>query len=337
MSKQTFRSRSRGPCGALSAGPAHAAQVRQFAKRRPRSTMTMASGSRTRTIRRSGCIPARDHRTEEPDHRDAQGRRHRCLQLARLAYCSTSQACSPPIPSIRASASTTSIWCTASSSARKSSTLAVASDRGFDRLAIYEDQQERLRRGGAADRSDEDRPAVRVRGESERSQCRAHGDGHRHAPSWRTVRRLRSSRATTVREIAKFRLYDAGNGKVGYAPLVRFNLPSQFTLPNGQQWTAVPGRGRARRRWRRARSSIGIEGYVYIGQEAVGLWRTTIDNPGRSSDSSSRRWTTFGTPYTRTFDQEEEEYVCEYQTEQDPGYGGRLDARRRGRDAVRGG
>jgi hypothetical protein len=34
--------------------------------------------------------------------------------------------------------------------------------------------------------------------------------------------------------------------------------------------------------------------------------------------------TTFGTPYTRTFDEEEEEYVCEYQTEQDPGYGGRL-------------
>jgi len=124
-------------------------------------------------------------------------------------------------------------------------------------------------------------------------------------------------------EIAKFRLYDAGGGKVGYAPLLRFNLPAQFTLPNGQTWT--PCQDEDGLTPMAEGTVIDRErGYVYIGQEAVGLWRTTIDNPAAHLKLIEKA-STFGTPYTRTFDEDEEEYVCEYQTDQDPGFGGRLE------------
>jgi 3-phytase len=124
-------------------------------------------------------------------------------------------------------------------------------------------------------------------------------------------------------EVAKFRLYDAGSGKVGYAPLTRFALPSSFQLANGDMWTPCVDEDGITPM---AEGTVidRDRGYVYIGQEAVGLWRTTIDNPGAHL-TLIEKVTTFGTPYTRTFDAEEEEYVCEYQTDEDPGYGGRLE------------
>lgn len=96
-------------------------------------------------------------------------------------------------------------------------------------------------------------------------------------------------------QLAKFRLYDAGGGKVGYAPLVRFHLPAQFTLPNGQTWTPCQDEDGL------TPTAEGTvidrdRGLVYIGQEAVGLWRTTIDNPVANL-TLIEKVSTFGTPY----------------------------------------
>lgn len=200
--------------------------------------------------------------------------------------------------------------------------LAVASDRGFDRLAIY-----KINRSG----SDAAVPLTEVtksglpfvfaanQGEVD-AELTVMGIGTAKLANGQTIAFVtRNDRS----EIAKFRLYDAGGGKVGYAPLLRFNLPAQFTLPNGQTWT--PCQDEDGLTPMAEGTVIDRErGYVYIGQEAVGLWRTTIDNPAAHLKLIEKA-STFGTPYTRTFDEDEEEYVCEYQTDQDPGFGGRLE------------
>ena len=199
--------------------------------------------------------------------------------------------------------------------------LAVASDRGFDRLAIYE-----INKNGSdaavplTEVTKSGLPFVFAANQNEvNAELTVMGIGTAKLENGQTIAFVtRNDRA----QVAKFKLYDAGGGKVGYSPLVRFNLPSQFTLPNGQQWTPCQDEDGL------TPMSEGTvidrdRGYVYIGQEAVGLWRTTIDNPGANLQLIDKV-STYGTPYTRTWDPDEEEYVCEYQTQQDPGYGGRL-------------
>jgi 3-phytase len=200
--------------------------------------------------------------------------------------------------------------------------LAVASDRGFDRLAIY-----RINKSGSdaaiplTEVTKTGLPFVFAANQDEvNDELTVMGIGTARLANGQTIAFVtRNDRA----EVAKFRLYDAGGGKVGYAPLVRFNLPSQFTLPNGQVWKPCLDEDGLTPM---AEGTVidRDEGFVYIGQEAVGLWRTRIDNPAAHL-TLIEKVTTFGMPYTRTFDEEEEEYVCEYLTAQDPGFGGRLE------------
>jgi 3-phytase len=199
--------------------------------------------------------------------------------------------------------------------------LAVASDRGFDRLAIY-----KINKDGSdapvplTEVTKPGLPFVFAADQDEiNDELTVMGIGTAKLENGQTIAFVtRNDRS----EIAKFKLYDAGNGEVGYAPLVRFNLPSEFTLPNGQTWTPCLDEDGVTPM---AEGTVidREHGFVYIGQEAIGLWRTTIDNPAANL-ALVEKASTFGTPYTRTFDEEEEEYVCEYLTDQDPGYGGRL-------------
>ncbi len=200
--------------------------------------------------------------------------------------------------------------------------LAVASDRGFDRLAIY-----KINPNGSdapvplTEVTKTGLPFVFAANQGEvNDELTVMGIGTARLENGQTIAFVtRNDRS----EVAKFRLYDAGNGKVGYAPLVRFNLPSQFALPNGQTWTPCLDEDGLTPM---AEGTVidREHGFVYIGQEAIGLWRTTIDNPAANLTLIEKA-STFGTPYTRTFDEDEEEYVCEYLTDQDPGYGGRLE------------
>lgn len=200
--------------------------------------------------------------------------------------------------------------------------LAVASDRGFDRLAIFEiDNSGSDAAVPLTEVTKSGLPFVFAADQEEvNDELTVMGIGTARLENGQTIAFVtRNDRS----EVAKFRLYDAGGGKVGYAPLVRFSLPSEFTLPNGQVWTPCQDEDGVTPM---AEGTVidRDEGYVYIGQEAVGLWRTTINNPAANLTLVDKV-TTFGTPYTRTFDTEEEEYVCEYLTDQDPGYGGRLE------------
>jgi 3-phytase len=200
--------------------------------------------------------------------------------------------------------------------------LAVATDRGFDRLAIF-----RINKDGSdavtplTEVTKSGLPFVFAANQDEvDDELTVMGIGTAKLENGQTIAFVtRNDRS----EAAKFRLYDAGGGKVGYAPLVRFQLPSQFTLPNGQTWTPCQDEDGLTPM---AEGTVidRDRGYVYIGQEAVGLWRTRIDNPAAHLTLIDKV-NTYGVPYTRVFDAEEEEYVCEFQFDQDPGFGGRLE------------
>ncbi len=199
--------------------------------------------------------------------------------------------------------------------------LAVATDRGFDRLAIYKINQDGS--DAAVPLTEVTKPGLPFVFAADQDEVNDEltvmGIGTAKLANGQTIAFVtRNDRS----QVAKFRLYDAGGGKVGYAPLVRFQLPAQFTLPNGQTWTPCLDEDGLTPM---AEGTVidRKHGLVYIGQEAVGLWRTTIDNPAANL-TLIEKVSTFGTPYTRTYDPDEEEYVCEYQTQQDPGFGGRL-------------
>ena len=86
-------------------------------------------------------------------------------------------------------------------------------------------------------------------------------------------------------------------------------LPSTFTLP-GAGWSPcaeeegelpqVEGMVADQKR-----------GFLYAAQEDVGIWRIAIDGAKFAQPTLFDRVREFGQPYTRTFDPEEEEFVCE--------------------------
>ena len=55
-------------------------------------------------------------------------------------------------------------------------------------------------------------------------------------------------------------------------------------------------------------------GILYLGQEQVGWWATSVSQPSANL-SLVDRVREFGVPYTREFDDEDEEFSCEYDRE----------------------
>ncbi len=61
-------------------------------------------------------------------------------------------------------------------------------------------------------------------------------------------------------------------------------------------------------------------GILYLGQEQVGWWATSVSKPAANL-SLVDRVREFGVPYARVFDEEEEEFGCEFDFCRDPGLG----------------
>jgi 3-phytase len=106
------------------------------------------------------------------------------------------------------------------------------------------------------------------------------------------------------------RLVPAPGGRVGWEEVDRTVLPSTFTLPGGGRWTPcaeedgelpqVEGMVADARR-----------GFLYAAQEDVGIWRIPVGGRRFGGPHLVDRVREFGQPYTRTFDPDEEEFVCE--------------------------
>jgi len=195
--------------------------------------------------------------------------------------------------------------------------LLVASDRGLDRLAIFKFTFDRGGNARLEDISANKRATLFAQDQAAINEgATAYGLTLAYSDS---LRAFVSQNNTT--HVAVLELYDNGDGKVAYRHQHTLEFPARFALENGQHWTPCT-------------EDDGdlphFEGLVadadhnrlYLGQEAVGLWRIALDAPADKS-----RWELFaradhfGIPYARDWDQDEEEYHCTLHAGQDPGYG----------------
>ena len=119
--------------------------------------------------------------------------------------------------------------------------------------------------------------------------------------------------------VAKLRLSATADGRVGYEVVDEFDLPETFRLSRGVTWSACHDDDG---------ELSQVEGMVvdddngilYLGQEQVGIWATTVARPARHM-ALVDRVREFGVPYSRVFDDAEEEFRCEYDYSRDPGLG----------------
>ncbi|MEV1176695.1 phytase [Nonomuraea sp. NPDC049784] len=187
----------------------------------------------------------------------------------------------------------------------------VASDRGSDKLRIYRIDSARAgqNRQPLTDITDPAAPFVFNATQAEVNDAETvYGLATWQRDSGTYV--LVSRRHTT--RLALLKLTDAPGGKIGYTTIRTIDLPSSFTLPNGQSWSPCdePGVGPQ------------VEGMVvdaqtgtlYAAQEDVGIWRISGDLTG--SPVLIDRVREYGVP--ATYDAATEECVAGA----DPGYGG---------------
>ncbi|MEU2021446.1 phytase [Streptomyces sp. NPDC016469] len=189
--------------------------------------------------------------------------------------------------------------------------LAVATDRGNDRLRIYRIDRDRAN-GPLADVTDRTVPAVFSASQDEINEQRtAYGLATFTDPATGRSFALVSRRERT--RLALLELTSRADGSVGYREVRTLDLPHSFRLPDGTSWSPCGEPGELPQ----------VEGMVvdpangmlYAGQEDVGIWRLKADLTGTPKLIDKVR--EYGVP--GTYDEATEECAAGA----DPGFGGR--------------
>jgi 3-phytase len=197
----------------------------------------------------------------------------------------------------------------------KTRDLVVASDRGLDRLRIFAIDADAALRGRPplTDVTVANAPLVFSASPAEaQAQANAYGLAGLVDRGDGFVAVSRRSRTA----VALYRLIDAGSGRVSYARVDGFTLPSTFRLPNGADWTPCedPGDGPQVE----GMTFDPARGLLFAAQEDVGLWVAKVGRTGfTSTPTLLEKVKEYGIP--GTFDPETEECVAGA----DPGFGGK--------------
>lgn len=188
--------------------------------------------------------------------------------------------------------------------------LAVVTDRGRDTLRIYRIDGRHAEGGPAlTDVTDPAVPWVFSRTTAEvNSQATAYGLAVRPAARGSALAVV-SQRERT--RLAVVELHDTGRGTVGYRLRQSFALPDRFAVKGGREWTPCQDEDGAQPQVEGMVFDLRT-GVLYAAQEQVGIWRIDLDAPQRAQLVDTVR--TFGVPYERIWDAEEEEYACAYAT-----------------------
>jgi 3-phytase len=121
--------------------------------------------------------------------------------------------------------------------------------------------------------------------------------------------------------VAQLEIFDNGDGTISYKNIANMDFPKNFILPDNSSWTPCSDDNNERPH---------LEGIVadakndslFLAQEDVGIWKVKLSEP-----NNSKHWQLiakvkeYGTPYTRTWDKTEQEYICQLNIDQDKGYG----------------
>ncbi len=187
-----------------------------------------------------------------------------------------------------------------------SADLVVVSDRGLDKIAIYRLQPSQAGPVLLQDVTAEPSAYIFSNDQDEVNTTRT---AYGLAVAKTDVPRVFVSQNGTAR-VAVLDLIEGNDGQVAYRANAMLQFPSSFKLENGSEWTPCNSDSDAPH----------FEGMVadlannrlYLAQEAVGVWHIALDDPQDQSQwRLFARVRDFGAPYTRTWDEAEQEYRCD--------------------------
>ncbi|MEU6153901.1 phytase [Actinosynnema sp. NPDC047251] len=193
--------------------------------------------------------------------------------------------------------------------------LAFVSDRGRDRIRVYEVDGRGSAAGASVVRDVTDPAARPVFSASEAEVDEQHtAYGLASGFVGRTPVVVTNRRSET--RVALLHVVPAAGGSVGTRVVSTVDLPRQFTLPDGTTWTPCgePGEGPQPE----GMVVDSAHGVLYAAQEDVGIWRIPLQADGFGPPVLIDRVRSYGVP--QTYDPETEE--CSV-SGIDPGYGGR--------------
>lgn len=111
--------------------------------------------------------------------------------------------------------------------------------------------------------------------------------------------------------VAELILQAEDNGEVGYRIARHMAFPSKFLLPDHTVWQACTDNDDEYPHFEGIVADIQHNA-LYLAQEDIGLWRVALDQPGDVAQwSLFARVNDYGKPYTRTWSDSEEEYLCD--------------------------
>ncbi|MPY47415.1 phytase [Streptomyces acidicola] len=189
--------------------------------------------------------------------------------------------------------------------------LAIATDRGRDKLVIYSIDGDRAEGPVKDVTAQKAAPYIFSADQDEvNEQATAYG-----LASWKDRKTGRIYAVVSqelTNQVALLELTKEAGGTYGYRKIRTIGFPTTFTLPNGKTWTPCEEPGE--QPYLEGMRVDPANGMLYAGQEDVGVWRLRADLTGEPTLIDKVR--DYGVP--STWDPEAEECV----PGEDPGFGG---------------
>lgn len=195
--------------------------------------------------------------------------------------------------------------------------LVVASDRGYDSLAVFALRADNTGRYLLSDVTAANlKPIFSANQQEVNAGYTAYGLATYQYQDKHLA--LVSQNSTT--SIAALELQESEDGTVGYTVRTTLDFPHEFPAGDGS-WTPCTDSDMDRPQFE-GMVADAAHNKLYLAQEDVGIWRIALDAPEDSQQwELFARAAEFGVPYERRWDANEEEYACTLLQEQDPGLG----------------
>jgi 3-phytase len=195
--------------------------------------------------------------------------------------------------------------------------LVVASDRGYDALAVFA-----LRADDAGHYLLEDitSPATQPIFSADQAAVNAGQTAYGLATYNVQGRTMALVSQNSTSRVAVLEIQEGPGGTIGYRHEAYLNFPHEF-IAGDTPWTPCSEDDADRPQFE-GMVADADHNALYLAQENVGVWRIALDAPqDRDQWQLFARAAQFGVPYERHWDESEGEFSCKLRPERDPGLG----------------
>jgi len=193
--------------------------------------------------------------------------------------------------------------------------LVVVSDRGLDKMAIYtinENLTQVLQNVTA-----KTAPLIFTENQKEINESNtAYG-----LATAKTDKAMAFVSQNSETRVAQLEIFDNGNGTISYKNIANLDFPEKFTLPDNSSWTPCSDDDGEHPHFEGMVADVENNA-LFLAQEDVGIWKVKLSEP-----NNDKHWQLlakvkdYGIPYTRTWDDAEQEYACQLNHKEDKGFG----------------